>query len=115
MRHGWAHVAWHAGKRHVKWFNMREEPVLYINGNPYVVREASKPFANLEITGTEMQSLSRKAQLTNGWVMPWLRYLGPLGKSQIFNAGLLDSWLSITNLARCFRAQNCPFSIRTMR
>ena len=39
------------GKRHVKWFNMREEPVLYINGNPYVVREASKPFANLEITG----------------------------------------------------------------
>ncbi len=30
---------------------MREEPVLYINGNPYVVREASKPFANLEITG----------------------------------------------------------------
>lgn len=34
---------------------MREEPVLYINGNPYVVREASKPFANLEITGKPMQ------------------------------------------------------------
>lgn len=30
---------------------MREEPVLYINGNPYVVREANKPFANLEYTG----------------------------------------------------------------
>ncbi|KAK9861491.1 hypothetical protein WJX84_004658 [Apatococcus fuscideae] len=41
------------GKRPVKWFNMREEPVLYINGNPYVVREASKPFANLEITGID--------------------------------------------------------------
>lgn len=34
------------------WFNMREEPVIYINGNPYVVREANKPFANLEYTGT---------------------------------------------------------------
>lgn len=30
---------------------MREEPVLYINGKPYVVREANKPFANLEYTG----------------------------------------------------------------
>ena len=39
----------------MKWFNMREEPVLYINGNPYVVREASKPFTNLEITGKPMQ------------------------------------------------------------
>ena len=30
---------------------MREEPVLYINGQPYVLREAMKPFANLEYTG----------------------------------------------------------------
>lgn len=40
-----------AGRRKVLWFNMREEPVIYINGNPYVVREANKPFANLEYTG----------------------------------------------------------------
>ena len=44
-----AHCA--AGRRKVLWFNMREEPVIYINGNPYVVREANKPFANLEYTG----------------------------------------------------------------
>ncbi len=41
-----------AGQRRVMWFNMREEPVIYINGNPYVVREANKPFANLEYTGS---------------------------------------------------------------
>ena len=35
------------------WHNMREEPVLYINGNPHVVREANKPFANLEYTGQQ--------------------------------------------------------------
>ena len=33
------------------WHNLREEPVLYINGKPYVVRESNKPFANLEYTG----------------------------------------------------------------
>ncbi len=32
---------------------MREEPVLYINGRPYVVREADKPFQNLEYTGID--------------------------------------------------------------
>ena len=45
-----------AGQRKVLWHNMREEPVLYINGNPHVVREANKPFANLEYTG--QQSIS---------------------------------------------------------
>lgn len=32
---------------------MREEPVLYINGKPYVVREADQPFCNLEYTGID--------------------------------------------------------------
>ena len=42
-----------AGGRKVLWHNMREEPVLYINGRPYVVREADKPFQNLEYTGID--------------------------------------------------------------
>ena len=49
QEHIWPIVA---GQRRVMWFNMREEPVIYINGNPYVVREANKPFANLEYTGS---------------------------------------------------------------
>ncbi len=39
------------GQRKVYWHNMREEPVIYINGRPYVVREADAPFSNLEYTG----------------------------------------------------------------
>ena len=35
------------------WQNMREEPVIYINGQPYVVREADQPFCNLEYTGID--------------------------------------------------------------
>ena len=44
-----------AGSKTVLWHNLREEPVLYINGKPYVVRESNKPFANLEYTGAQCQ------------------------------------------------------------
>jgi len=37
----------------VFWHNMREEPLLYINGSPFVVREAGRPFANLEYSGID--------------------------------------------------------------
>ena len=40
------------------WHNMREEPVLYIRGKPYVLREASRPFKNLqEYTGIDTARL----------------------------------------------------------
>jgi uncharacterized protein (UPF0128 family) len=30
---------------------MREEPLVYINGEPFVLREVEHPFSNLELTG----------------------------------------------------------------
>ncbi|KAK6803962.1 hypothetical protein RDI58_001746 [Solanum bulbocastanum] len=38
-------------KTHILWINLREEPVLYINGRPFVLREVERPFSNLEYTG----------------------------------------------------------------
>ncbi|KAL6070801.1 Paladin [Balamuthia mandrillaris] len=35
------------------WTNLREEPIVYINNRPFVVRQHDQPFANLEITGIE--------------------------------------------------------------
>jgi hypothetical protein len=35
----------------VYWNNMREEPLIYISGRPYVLRERANPFKNLEYTG----------------------------------------------------------------
>ncbi len=35
------------GRRRAVWHVMREEPVLYVNGEPYVLREAGRPFKNL--------------------------------------------------------------------
>lgn len=40
---------------------MREEPVLYINGKPYVVREADQPFCNVEYTGVQHSSQQQPA------------------------------------------------------
>ncbi|KAG2430310.1 hypothetical protein HYH02_013787 [Chlamydomonas schloesseri] len=41
------------GARKVYWQNLREEPLVFINGNPFVVREADQPFCNLEYTGID--------------------------------------------------------------
>ena len=32
---------------HILWINLREECVIYINGHPYVLREAEKPMKNI--------------------------------------------------------------------
>eukprot|EP00252_Welwitschia_mirabilis_P018623 TRINITY_DN4136_c0_g2_i1.p1 TRINITY_DN4136_c0_g2~~TRINITY_DN4136_c0_g2_i1.p1 ORF type:complete len:1265 (-),score=281.07 TRINITY_DN4136_c0_g2_i1:516-4310(-) len=38
-------------QKRVLWHNLREEPVVYINGRPFVLREVERPFSNLEYTG----------------------------------------------------------------
>lgn len=47
------------GRKRVVWVNLREEPVLYVNGRPYVVRESDKPFANLEYTGIDRERVEQ--------------------------------------------------------
>lgn len=34
-------------ERPVLWHNMREEPVVYINGKPFVLREVERPYKNM--------------------------------------------------------------------
>lgn len=38
-------------QKRVLWHNLREEPVVYINGRPFVLRDVERPFSNLEYTG----------------------------------------------------------------
>jgi Inositol hexakisphosphate len=38
-------------KTTVIWTNLREEPLVYINDRPFVLRNAANPFTNLEYTG----------------------------------------------------------------
>ncbi|ELQ76216.1 protein-tyrosine-phosphatase, partial [Trachipleistophora hominis] len=37
----------------IHWFCMREEPVIYVNNTPYVLRRYSVPYDNIEITGID--------------------------------------------------------------
>lgn len=37
-----------AGSRCTVWHNLREEPVLYLNGAPYVLREAAGAYRNMQ-------------------------------------------------------------------
>ncbi|XP_004345330.1 hypothetical protein CAOG_06581 [Capsaspora owczarzaki ATCC 30864] len=39
------------GARTLLWTSLREEPVVYVNGNPYVLRSVDDPLKNLETTG----------------------------------------------------------------
>ncbi|XP_074303708.1 uncharacterized protein LOC141638201 isoform X2 [Silene latifolia] len=46
--------------RPVFWHNMREEPVIYINGKPFVLREVERPYKNmLEYTGIDCERVER--------------------------------------------------------
>ncbi|RZS21049.1 hypothetical protein BHM03_00053634 [Ensete ventricosum] len=40
------------GRLSVLWHNMREEPVIYINGRPFVLREVERPYKNMLETTT---------------------------------------------------------------
>jgi protein-tyrosine phosphatase len=39
------------GVNNVVWINLREEPVMYVNGRPYVIRSVNAPYENLAHTG----------------------------------------------------------------
>ncbi|XP_057482854.1 uncharacterized protein LOC130769660 isoform X3 [Actinidia eriantha] len=46
--------------RPVFWHNMREEPVVYINGKPFVLREVERPYKNmLEYSGIDRERVQR--------------------------------------------------------
>ncbi|MHB2017824.1 MAG: phosphatase domain-containing putative toxin [Candidatus Xenobia bacterium] len=48
------------GRDHrVVWVNLREEPVVYINGTPYNPRQIKQPFANLENPGASSREVER--------------------------------------------------------
>ncbi|CAL9065489.1 unnamed protein product [Musa banksii] len=46
-------------KKGVLWHNLREEPVVYINGRPFVLRDVERPFSNLEYTGINRARLEQ--------------------------------------------------------
>ena len=42
---------------HVLWINLREEPILYVGDRPFVFRDLTNPYANVEFTGIHSKTL----------------------------------------------------------
>lgn len=60
------------GGRPVLWHNMREEPVVYINGKPFVLREVERPYKNmLEYTVSHHIPLLFIVETCKMWHLLW--------------------------------------------
>ncbi|KAM7276899.1 hypothetical protein ACFE04_018765 [Oxalis oulophora] len=107
------------GGRSVFWHNMREEPVIYINGKPFVLREVERPYKNmLEYTGIDRERVERmEARLKEDILREAERYGGAImvihetKDGQIFDAWEhvnLDSVQTPLEVFRCLEADGFP-------
>eukprot|EP01113_Clastostelium_recurvatum_P000017 TRINITY_DN10006_c0_g1_i2.p1 TRINITY_DN10006_c0_g1~~TRINITY_DN10006_c0_g1_i2.p1 ORF type:complete len:1401 (-),score=439.04 TRINITY_DN10006_c0_g1_i2:19-4221(-) len=83
-------------QRLVVWTNLREEPVLYVGGAPYVLRESRRPFKNLVITSIDTERLERvEARLKNDVLMELEQFGGRLLLHDETAAGLTPLWVEV--------------------
>lgn len=79
----------------VLWHNMREEPVIYINGKPFVLREVERPYKNmLEYTGIDRERVERmEARLKEDILREAERYSGAIMVIHETDDGeIFDAW-----------------------
>ncbi|EEF47124.1 conserved hypothetical protein [Ricinus communis] len=83
------------GKRvQVIWFNLREEPVVYINGRPFVLRDVERPFSNLEYTGINRSRVEQmESRLKEDILMEAARYGNKiLVTDELPDGQMVDQW-----------------------
>ncbi|CAL1398805.1 unnamed protein product [Linum trigynum] len=83
------------GKRaQVLWFNLREEPLMYINGRPFVLRDVERPFSNLEYTGINRSRVEQmEARLKEDILMEAARYGNKiLVTDELPDGQMVDQW-----------------------
>ncbi|MBA0731508.1 hypothetical protein Golax_020635, partial [Gossypium laxum] len=83
------------GGRPVFWHNMREEPVIYINGKPFVLREIERPYKNmLEYSGIDRERVERmEARLKEDILREAERYDGAIMVIHETDDGqIFDAW-----------------------
>ncbi|GLC33893.1 hypothetical protein PLESTM_000131000, partial [Pleodorina starrii] len=88
------------GARKVLWQNLREEPLVFINGNPFVVREADQPFCNLEYTGIDRSRVEDMERRLKEDILAEASKFGNriLVKHENEDLSLYDHWEPVTPL-----------------
>ncbi|XP_037496180.1 paladin isoform X2 [Jatropha curcas] len=78
----------------VLWFNLREEPVVYINGRPFVLRDVERPFSNLEYTGINRSRVEQmEARLKEDILIEASRYGNKiLVTDELPDGQMVDQW-----------------------
>ncbi|KAL6009024.1 hypothetical protein ACLOJK_022251 [Asimina triloba] len=109
------------GGRPVFWHNMREEPVIYINGKPFVLREVERPYKNmLEYTGIDRERVERmEARLKEDILREAERYGGAIMVIHETDDGqIFDAWEHINcnsiqtplEVFRCLEVEGHPIT-----
>lgn len=107
------------GGRPVFWHNMREEPVIYINGKPFVLREVERPYKNmLEYTGIDRERVQRmEARLKEDILREAERYGGAIMVIHETDDGqIFDAWEHVSSdviqtpleVFRCLESKGFP-------
>ncbi|KAJ4969553.1 hypothetical protein NE237_016254 [Protea cynaroides] len=83
----------------VLWHNLREEPVVYINGRPFVLRDVERPFSNLEYTGINRARVEQmEARLKDDILLEAARYGNKiLVTDELPDGQMVDQWEPVTH------------------
>jgi hypothetical protein len=83
--------------RRVLWHSMREEPLVYVNGQPFVLREVERPFSNLELTGITRERVEQmESRLREDVLAEAARYDGCVLVSKELDDGqVVDAWEAV--------------------
>ncbi|XP_054802263.1 uncharacterized protein LOC129306004 isoform X2 [Prosopis cineraria] len=78
----------------VLWINLREEPVVYINGRPFVLRDVERPFSNLEYTGINRERVEQmEDRLKEDILLEAARYGNKiLVTDELPDGQMIDQW-----------------------
>ncbi|KAI6672581.1 hypothetical protein NL676_000487 [Syzygium grande] len=78
----------------VLWISLREEPVIYINGRPFVLRDEEKPLSNLELTGINRDRVEQmEERLKEDIMMEAARYGNKiLVTDELPDYQMVDQW-----------------------
>ncbi|XP_050251484.1 uncharacterized protein LOC126698360 isoform X1 [Quercus robur] len=81
-------------RAHVLWISLREEPVVYINGRPFVLRDVEQPFSNLEYTGINRDRVEQmEARLREDILIEAARYGNKiLVTDELPDGQMVDQW-----------------------
>ncbi|KAG6704370.1 hypothetical protein I3843_07G126100 [Carya illinoinensis] len=84
----------HSKQAQVLWISLREEPVVYINGRPFVLRDVEQPFSNLEYTGINRARVEQmEARLKEDILMEAARYENKiLVTDELRDGQMVDQW-----------------------